>query len=88
MAKLSNRSYGTVVNVEFQVECGKGQKIRQRKRNCIGGVMGEAPGCPYKGNVQLEYGACDVQCGKYTDKLLVSCVVPSVVSNVVSCLVY
>ena len=27
--------------------------------------MGETPGCPYKGNVQLEYGACDVKCGKY-----------------------
>ena len=31
--------------------------------------MGEAPGCPYKGNVQLEYGACDVKCGTLIIKL-------------------
>ena len=72
-----------MVNFKIQVECGKGQKIRQRKRNCIGGVMGEAPGCPYKGNVQLEYGACDVKCGEYINNFLFD-VVLGVVHSVVA----
>ena len=45
--------------------------------------MGEAPGCPYKGNVQLEYGACDVKCGKYINTFLFG-LVPGVVNSVVS----
>ena len=44
--------------------------------------MGEAPGCPYKGNVQLEYGACDVKCGKYINTFLFD-LVPGVVHSVV-----
>ena len=44
--------------------------------------MGEAPGCPYKGNVQLEYGACDVKCGKYINTFLFD-LVPGVVNSVV-----
>jgi len=45
-------------------ECGTGEKIRQRRRVCVGGVMGENDQCPHNGNVQLEYGGCDNQCGK------------------------
>lgn len=43
-------------------ECGTGEKIRQRRRVCVGGVMGENDQCPHNGNVQLEYGGCDNQC--------------------------
>ena len=46
--------------------------------------MGETPGCPYKGNVQLEYGACDVKCGKYIFLLSVLSIVPSLVLCVVA----
>ena len=45
-------------------ECGTGEKIRQRRRVCVGGVMGENDNCPHQGNVQLEYSGCDNQCGK------------------------
>ena len=45
--------------------------------------MGEAPGCPYKGNVQLEYGACDVKCGEYINNFLFD-VVLGVVHSVVA----
>ena len=51
------------------VECGTGQKIRQKKRNCVNGVMGEAPGCPFNGHIQLEYGSCDVHCSKLLTSL-------------------
>ena len=46
--------------------------------------MGETPGCPYKGNVQLEYGACDVKCGKYIFLLIVQSIVPILVLCVVA----
>ena len=45
-------------------ECGDGQKIRQRRRRCVNGVMGEHVNCPNQGHVQLDYESCSVKCGK------------------------
>ena len=45
--------------------------------------MGETPGCPYKGNVQLEYGACDVKCGKFIVLLTVPSLEQGLVLDVV-----
>ena len=47
-------------------ECGRGEKIRKRIRNCINGIMGEAVNCPYNGHVQTEQTSCDNNCCKYT----------------------
>jgi len=43
-------------------ECGEGQRIRQRRRRCVNGVMGEHKNCPYQGHVQLDYDACQNHC--------------------------
>ena len=45
-------------------ECGVGQKIRQKVRKCIGGVMGEAVNCPHQGHVMQELTSCNNNCGK------------------------
>ena len=45
-------------------ECGTGEKIRKRVRNCINGVMGEHVNCPHQGHISLEYAPCDNKCSK------------------------
>lgn len=44
--------------------CGDGQRIRQKRRRCVNGVMGEHVNCQHQGHVMLDYDSCKVECGK------------------------